>query len=559
MREAMLTARLDHPNVVPVHDFGLLSTQGGGRKLFLCMKRIRGRTLRELTERLRSGDAEARRTFSRARLLGIFQDVCLGVAYAHSRGVVHRDLKPANVMIGEFGETLVVDWGLAKFGGAPADVATGRPAPSASDQDSSPLTLVGSVLGTPAFMAPEQAAGRLDEVDARSDIYSLGAILYVLLTWQLPWPAGSGDAARARRGGRVQRGERAAVLRADLRGGARGGEAASGGVALEAVSRCGGGRRREGDAGAPGGGGAIQRRASRRAAERRRDAEREDAGVSLPVSCGRADGVAGGTGRPRVSPVFGPGAGRDERSGRAAGAGAESTRASQGARGGLQTGGRARSGRLAVALRRDRAIADADDDAGRRPGCRGAGRRRLRGGFAFPPAGARNSSGKNAGRTAGASDGLVSPDRLARRFRPDPLHGDDPALLHEMQWEKAARGTDRRPFPFGRHLDERWCNIQRSQPDWMGPCAVEEFLSDESPYGVRGLGGNIRDACLNISEFERESDWDAPSAGRKTHGRQNWTSRPTPPPSPIFSQTLGGKALPESVRKIDRRRGRGEL
>ncbi|KAF0246252.1 MAG: serine/threonine protein kinase [Planctomycetota bacterium] len=196
VREAKLTARLDHPNVVPVHDFGLLSASGGNPKLFLCMKRIRGRTLRDLVDGLCAGAAEARRTLSRARLLAIFQDVCLGVAYAHSRGIIHRDLKPANVMVGEFGETLVVDWGLAKIAGAPEEVTAEHPVRQVPDQDATQLTLAGSVLGTPAYMAPEQAEGRLEDVDARSDIYALGAILYVLLTWQLPWPAGPNPSTR---------------------------------------------------------------------------------------------------------------------------------------------------------------------------------------------------------------------------------------------------------------------------------------------------------------------------------------------------------------------------
>src|SRR5262249_2139512 len=120
------------------------------------------------------------------RLLRRLIDVCNAVAYAHSRGVVHRDLKPANIMLGPYGETLVVDWGLAKIidpvnGTAEESGTAASPAAGGST-----LTRSGTVLGTPAFMSPEQAEGRYDEVGPASDVYSLGATLYTILTGQAP-------------------------------------------------------------------------------------------------------------------------------------------------------------------------------------------------------------------------------------------------------------------------------------------------------------------------------------------------------------------------------------
>ncbi len=189
VREARVTARLDHPNIVPVHDFGEMPAPGGKKQLFLCMKRVRGVDLGVILFAMNAGDSSAGGRYSRMRLLRVFQDVCLGIAYAHSKGVLHRDLKPSNVMIGDFGETLIVDWGLAKVVGEP-DIAASRssppqaaPAPAA---DATQLTLLGDVLGTPAYMSPEQAAGRIGELDARSDVYALGALLYALLTWRAP-------------------------------------------------------------------------------------------------------------------------------------------------------------------------------------------------------------------------------------------------------------------------------------------------------------------------------------------------------------------------------------
>ncbi|MCC6739074.1 MAG: SUMF1/EgtB/PvdO family nonheme iron enzyme [Planctomycetia bacterium] len=186
VREARVTARLEHPNIVPVHDFGERPAPGGKKELFLCMKRVRGVDLGMILFAMTAGDSAAGGKYSRLRLLRVFQDVCLGIAYAHSKGVLHRDLKPSNVMIGDFGETLIVDWGLAKVIGEP-EISGGGPAgPAEGAADTTQLTMLGDVLGTPAYMSPEQAQGRIDELDARSDVYALGALLYALLTWRSP-------------------------------------------------------------------------------------------------------------------------------------------------------------------------------------------------------------------------------------------------------------------------------------------------------------------------------------------------------------------------------------
>ncbi|MBI3178308.1 MAG: serine/threonine protein kinase, partial [Deltaproteobacteria bacterium] len=180
-REAKLTGRLDHPNIVPIYDFGTL---GVGKKLFLSMKRIRGRDLGKLLKAIGQGDQASRRTYSRARLLRVFQDICLGMAFAHSRGVIHRDLKPSNIMIGDFGETFIVDWGIAKTLQDPPPESESAPTasgPRVSGRKPT-LTIEGEILGTPAYMSPEQADGLNAVLDVRSDIFSLGAILYEILT-----------------------------------------------------------------------------------------------------------------------------------------------------------------------------------------------------------------------------------------------------------------------------------------------------------------------------------------------------------------------------------------
>ncbi|KAF0245717.1 MAG: hypothetical protein FD180_1381 [Planctomycetota bacterium] len=188
VREAQLAARLDHPHIVPVYDFDEMKAPGGGKGLFLCMKRIRGRNLGVLLAGITPEEARDAGRYSRGRLLKIFQDICLGIAFAHSKGVIHRDLKPANVMIGEYGETLIVDWGVAKERWTDDEVPAVDKGASLPGHPQTPeLTMEGQVVGTPAYMAPEQAAGHLDEVDERSDVYALGGILYEILTRRPPF------------------------------------------------------------------------------------------------------------------------------------------------------------------------------------------------------------------------------------------------------------------------------------------------------------------------------------------------------------------------------------
>jgi eukaryotic-like serine/threonine-protein kinase len=175
-REARILARLEHPGLVPVHDAGLLPD---GR-VFYVMKLVRGERLERVAQSVSSAD-----------LLRLFLRICETVGFAHAQGVIHRDLKPSNVMVGSFGEVLVLDWGIARLTrgtGAVAEPAGASPLAASSDPaDTAP----GTVLGTPGFMAPEQAEGRHDLVDARTDVFALGAILRALLRPE----AGSGQVA----------------------------------------------------------------------------------------------------------------------------------------------------------------------------------------------------------------------------------------------------------------------------------------------------------------------------------------------------------------------------
>ena len=251
VQEARVLGELEHPNIVPIHDLGK-DEQG---RDYYTMKLVQGTTLNDILIRIARGDRETLQEYSLNALLTIFQKVCDAIAFAHSRGIIHRDLKPQNIMVGAFGEVLVMDWGLAKVVDTEftsffrrSDVETGPTGtvvmaqanaapPSKPDEDvptmvegsaslandlptmaeseplsgdlptvadapnedrtippqtqvgalsQSQLTMEGAVMGTPNFMSPEQAEGRISELDARSDVFSLGGVLYTILTLRPP-------------------------------------------------------------------------------------------------------------------------------------------------------------------------------------------------------------------------------------------------------------------------------------------------------------------------------------------------------------------------------------
>ena len=179
LEEAQVTGQLQHPGVPPVHEIGRLDD---GRP-FLAMKLIEGHTLDHLLKERQTPAAEL------PRFVAIFGHICQCLAYAHSKGVIHRDLKPANVIVGAFGEVQVMDWGLAKVLAAATDTAVVEASSiqTVRSEDPAEVSLAGSILGTPAYMAPEQARGEVDRLDARCDVFGLGAILCAVLTGQPPF------------------------------------------------------------------------------------------------------------------------------------------------------------------------------------------------------------------------------------------------------------------------------------------------------------------------------------------------------------------------------------
>jgi serine/threonine-protein kinase len=181
VEEAQISGQLQHPGVVPVYELGTFADN----RPYFAMKLVKGRTLTVLLAE-RAGPAD-----EQPRLLGIFEQVCLTMAYAHDRGVIHRDLKPSNIMVGSFGEVQVMDWGLAKVlpqeelheanaGGIRHEtvIQTGWTGTDAE------LSQAGSVMGNPAYMPPEQASGEIDRVDERADVFALGSILCEVVTGQ---------------------------------------------------------------------------------------------------------------------------------------------------------------------------------------------------------------------------------------------------------------------------------------------------------------------------------------------------------------------------------------
>ena len=213
LQEGEITGALEHPGIIPIYGLG----QYADGRPFYAMRFVEGDSLRDAIERFHrppeSLAAGERNVFFRG-LLGRFLDVCNAVAYAHDRGILHRDLKPGNVLLGEFGETLVIDWGMAKVlksaGGERPPIgpsATTEPAPSARPAEPvvpehQALATVGrGVHGTPGYMSPEQAEGRIDELGPATDIYSLGAILFHVLAGRPPLIREDGDVlGKTRRG-----------------------------------------------------------------------------------------------------------------------------------------------------------------------------------------------------------------------------------------------------------------------------------------------------------------------------------------------------------------------
>jgi serine/threonine protein kinase len=195
IHEARVTGQLEHPNIIPVHALG--ADEHG--QPFYTMKLVRGATLKQVLNDLARGDEDAIRNYTLPSLLNIFQKVCDAIRFAHSQQIVHRDLKPDNIMIGNFGEVLVMDWGLAKSL-VPRDLSPDQA--EATDEEASAAdidyrneshTLTGAVLGTPQYMPPEQALGNSDAITEKADVYSLGAILYHILCLRPPVESGTAE------------------------------------------------------------------------------------------------------------------------------------------------------------------------------------------------------------------------------------------------------------------------------------------------------------------------------------------------------------------------------
>jgi serine/threonine protein kinase len=185
LNEAKITGRLDHPGIVPVHEVGV---DAEGRAYF-TMKLVKGRDLKTIFDLV----FEGKEGWNETRALGVILKVCEAMAYAHSKGVIHRDLKPANVMVGDFGEVYVMDWGVARMR-EQEDAIQSKPPHADSgqrtedeEQELQLFTMEGDVIGTPSYMPPEQARGEVRSLGPQSDVYAIGAMLYHLLGRQMPY------------------------------------------------------------------------------------------------------------------------------------------------------------------------------------------------------------------------------------------------------------------------------------------------------------------------------------------------------------------------------------
>ena len=204
VHEAQVTGQLEHPSIVPVYELGVDAND----QVYYTMKHIHGTNLGDVLKGIRHGDAEMQAAYPLPRLLNIFIKACDALAFSHAREVIHRDLKPDNIMVGDFGEVLVVDWGLAKILGEqdkPVTTTANAKGEALLDSERSDQTTHGSVtgnamhtmdgaiMGTPAYMAPEQAGGDLERTKLPADIYAMGAILYAILTLEAPYSGSNVD------------------------------------------------------------------------------------------------------------------------------------------------------------------------------------------------------------------------------------------------------------------------------------------------------------------------------------------------------------------------------
>lgn len=183
IKEAQITARLEHPNIIPVHDIGIID----GDRLHFAMKEVHGETLATILRHIKDGSRDHSERFTYYALLTVYRKICDAVAFAHSLGILHRDIKPENIMVGGFGEVLLMDWGIAKLISDEEIELPEQIDAAFTSVASSESTQAGVVKGSPAFMSPEQARGLVNEIDERSDIFLLGSTLYNIATLHAPY------------------------------------------------------------------------------------------------------------------------------------------------------------------------------------------------------------------------------------------------------------------------------------------------------------------------------------------------------------------------------------
>ena len=185
IEEARLTAQLEHPNIVPIHHLGVITDTGSP---FYTMKLVEGEPLNEIIHKIASKNPDYVNKYDRHLLLNVFRSVCNAVAYAHSRGIIHRDIKPENIMVGQFGEVLLMDWGLAKFIKSKNAANTdAEEAVNCKMEQDMQKTQDGMIKGSPAYISPEQAYGDMDDIDHRTDIFLLGSTLYHMFAHYPPY------------------------------------------------------------------------------------------------------------------------------------------------------------------------------------------------------------------------------------------------------------------------------------------------------------------------------------------------------------------------------------